>query len=137
MFRLDKVAPKLGIPMDERASERMVADLEISAKAERRTLRVQLVKLSADGCMIDTEGKALPRTGSAIEIYLPSIGAVAGNLAWNRDGYAGVRFEKRLHNAVVKQIGFAPRRNTERAFLDQFGRPVRPPDPRLNVDKDI
>jgi len=115
----------------------MVADLEIVAKAGRRTLRVQLSNLSADGCMLDAQGETLPRIGSAIEIHLNSIGAVAGKLTWNRGGYAGVRFETRLHEAVVKQIGFAPRSNIDQILLDQFGRPARPPDPRLKLIKDI
>jgi len=121
--------------MDERATDRVVSDLETIATSRARSFRVHLTNLSADGCMVDAQGESLPRIGSAIEIHLSPVGGVSGKLVWNRGGYGGIRFEAPLHDAVVKLIGFRPPLDVDRAFMDQFGRPARRPDARLTLKR--
>jgi len=113
--------------MDERASERVVADLTVAGRTGAQSFSVVIGNLSATGCMVDAGDEALPYVGSPIEIQLPHIGSVSGVIVWTRSGYCGIQFDERLHQAVVRQIGFKALQDNPEPFRDQFGRPVKPP----------
>jgi len=90
--------------MDERASEKAVADRQIIATARFKALGLNLSNFPTDGGMIGVDRQALPRIGPAIEIESPSLGAISGKLVWHNGGHRGSRLHALLHDAVVKQI---------------------------------
>ena len=110
--------------MDDRSSKRVVVDLELEACVDSRVARVLVYDLSIDGCMIEARTGQLPVAGCAIELSLPHVGLTTGTLAWTQGRYGGVFFTRRLHQAVVDDLGFKPTPDRGHRLQDQFGRPV-------------
>lgn len=71
--------------------------------------------------MIEADRASL-KPDDIVAFILPGNHPVSGKVAWLRDSCAGIVFEKPLHDAIVKHIGFRPRAEPHEVFKDQFGR---------------
>lgn len=112
--------------MDERASNRVVVDLELDANVAGQSVRVLVYDLSMDGCMIDTGGEQLPDRNAAVDLSFPHDLLITGTLAWAHGGVGGIKFKERLHQAVVEHLGFKPKSEFVQEFPDRFERPLSP-----------
>lgn len=101
--------------MDERASKRVVVDLELDGVLNAQELRVWVYDLSTDGCMVQTDGEPLPAEGQPIHLAFPLGRRVSGMLVWAKGTIAGVQFTETLDQAAVAWLGFKPRPSTIRA----------------------
>ena len=114
--------------MDERASKRVVVDVEIDAQIGDRLCRAFVYDLSCDGCSIEILDGELRRDDRVI-LNFPSAMRVSGRLAWLIGLNAGVQFSERIAAAAVERLSFRVQRHIpEVRPQDQFGRPV--PRPR-------
>ena len=116
--------------MDERASKRVVVDVEIDAQIGDRLCRAFVYDLSCDGCSLELLSGGALRRGDLIVLSFPSAGRVAGRLIWQIRLNGGGQLSERIDPAAVEQLSFKPTLSVsadERLF-DRFGRPV--PRPR-------
>jgi len=95
--------------MDERASKRVIVDLEVEGILNHRSLQVWVYDLSANGCMLQAAGDPLPAEGQPIRLVFPGRRTVSGKLAWANGNVSGVQFTDALDEGVVAQLGFRPR----------------------------
>jgi hypothetical protein len=119
--------------MDERASRRVVVDLQVGAKVNGRLLRLLAYDLSMDGCMVDTCGEPLPAAGNAITIQLADALEIAGTLVWTLGRFGGVQFAQRLKHNLVEELGFKPKSEMTVTFKDRFGRSLTLPGERFRL----
>lgn len=119
--------------MDERSAKREVVDLKVAATFRGKPCRVLLYDLSMDGCMVDTGGKFALRTGDTIQLDLPHAEGTEATLLWTKGRFGGAKFSKRLHHAVVTQLGFRPFTKADTQFRDRFGRTVTMPAKRFSL----
>lgn len=101
--------------MDERASMRVVVDLELDGVLNARELKVWVYDLSAQGCMVQTDGDPLPAEGQPIHLAFPLDRRVSGKLVWAKGTVAGVQFTDALDQGTVARLGFKPPRAAFRA----------------------
>lgn len=119
--------------VDERTSKREVVDMEVIGTSNGKACVALLYDLSMDGCMIDTGGRFALRAGDTIQLELPHAGTTEAALIWTKGRYGGAKFVRRLHQAVVTQLGFRPCSQLDTKFRDQFGRPVTRPGQRFSL----
>jgi hypothetical protein len=119
--------------MDERNAPRQVVDLKVSGTFRGEPCCVSLYDLSMDGCMVDTGGRLALRAGDTMQLDLPHAGATEATFLWTQGKVAGAKFSKRLHQAVVTQLGFRPSSKVETEFRDGFGRIVTLPGKRFSL----
>lgn len=109
--------------MDERNYDRLVVDKEIECFFGERRDFVLLYDLSAGGSMIEAPKSGI-KGGDSIHLKLNDFIEISGRVVWEKDGYAGVRFDHALHEAAVKFLGFSPTTTTFEQMepRDRFGR---------------
>ena len=116
--------------MDGRAHRRVVVDREIECRIDDRKEQVFLYDLSISGCMIEISQGQLT-IGDSVVVKLTHFVQAHGQVVWQIEQNAGVRFEAPLPDLLVERLGFQP--NTTRfedlAPRDRFGRllPSLPP----------
>ena len=109
--------------MDERISKRVAVDKQIECRVHGNTDRVLLYNLSVGGCMIEASTGFVSQ-GDIVVLKLSESHVVGGEVVWQHDVNAGIRFEESLHAAIVEFLGFKP---TAQSFdhdwpRDRFGR---------------
>jgi hypothetical protein len=119
--------------MEERSTERVLVDLVVEASSLGKPLRVFMYDLSMDGCMIEACLDGLPRPETPINVYIPHANVTRGTLVWADGHIGGVRFNERMHEAVVLHLGFKSRLEEREGFRDRFGRPVSLRGERFNL----
>lgn len=89
---------------------------------------VRVRNLSPGGAFLD--GDEIPPVGSSVRLVRGSL-AVSGNVAWQSDNHAGLRFAKEIDvGAWVKRVGHPGQRRVDGAIsaLRQQQRPTADPD---------
>jgi len=111
--------------MDERNFERVVVERQIECRTRRGVKRAILYNLSVDGCMIEVEAGSVARE-EEIFVALGNLIRARGRVVWQSGLNAGVQFSERLHEAVVRYLGFKPSRERfdEIQPRDRFGQPL-------------
>jgi hypothetical protein len=114
--------------VDERASKRVVVDVEIDAQIGDRLCRAFVYDLSCDGCSIEIlDGETASRRSRHPQLPHRHARLRPARLAIGLN--AGVQFSERIAAAVVERLSFKAQRYVpEVRPQDQFGRPV--PRPR-------
>jgi len=117
--------------LDERATRRVVVDVEVEARFDDHPCRVFVTDLSAGGCMIEMRsGDIIP--GDRLVLHFERLLDVAGRMVWMRGGIGGVQFNEHLHDAVVDRLGFFRRSDDSddpAQLYDSFGRALPVPRP--------
>lgn len=103
-------------------------------------LPVRVRNLSPGGAFVD--GAGLPPRGTNVRLVRGSLG-VAGEVAWQDDGHAGLRFAKAIEVAAwVKRVGHNGQHRVDHALdaLRHHQRPTASADPpsltRISADLD-
>lgn len=109
--------------MKSRASERVVADREVTCRFGGRKSIVLMYDLSVDGCMIDATDLEVT-AGDPILLDLLDERSTSGEVVWQKAGCAGIRFAEPLHPVLVQYLGFRQPAEPFQAKLprDRFGR---------------
>ena len=115
--------------MDERASKRVVVDIEVEAQIGGKPCRAFVYDLSCDGCSLELLDGGELRRGDLVVLSFPSAGRVAGRLIWQIRLNGGVQFWERIDPAAVEQLSFKPNLTelADNRFFDRFGRPISRP----------
>ena len=116
--------------MDGRAHKRVVVDREIECHIDDRMELVFLYDLSISGCMIEISQGQL-HIGDCVQVKLTHFIKAHGEVVWQIEQNAGVRFREPLPELLVERMGFQPTttRFEDIAPRDRFGRllPSLPP----------
>jgi hypothetical protein len=86
-------------PEERRSSGRRTLRLQLPAVAGPDASGALVYNLSERGLLLETA--ATLRQGDLIIVELPEAGAVAAEVIWARDGFAGCEFATRLTTAAV------------------------------------
>lgn len=111
----------LAIP--ERASARVVTDIEVVLHSSGMSCQANIYNISADGCMIECAELQLFEE-DVLSLSIPDILPLDGIVVWQNSHYAGVRFGTPLCIGTVSALGFKePAPSFDRSLpRDRFGR---------------
>ena len=68
-----------------------------------RTAEARILDISAGRCKIETRERPM-ETNATMLVRLPGLEGLAATIRWFKDGKLGMRFERRLHPAVVDHL---------------------------------
>ena len=109
--------------MDGRAHRRFIVDREIDCLIGDRKEQVFLYDLSISGCMIEiSQGQF--HIGDSVMVKLTHFVEARGEVVWQFEQNAGVRFGEPLPDLLVERLGFRPNmaRFEDITPRDRFGR---------------
>lgn len=112
--------------MSRREHERLDSDRHVECRVEGRSFRAVLYNVSISGCMIEMPLNRLSE-GDWVHIKADGNIRMSGTVMWHDERNAGIRFEKPLHEAVVRFLGYDPAKGEPVLPTDRFGRAL----PRL------
>lgn len=94
--------------MNKRAGERLVINRSVSSRGFSGDEQIVIFNLSTSGCMVS---RPLGRWSLGETLLISLIGRVeiAGEIVWEREPYAGVRFTSELPERIVAFLGFKNR----------------------------
>lgn len=115
--------------MEHRKVGRIATADEILFSVDSVVMRGTMTDLSAEGCRISDAGVG-DMTGAPVEVTLIQGVAIAGTIAWQKDGYIGVDFNTPLLESTVKYFRLGEGGGaTCGPPTDGFGRPLPPLTP--------
>lgn len=91
--------------MDERRTQRVVSDAEVTCRFDGMAHRLSLYDLSAHGCMM-TAPIGLPVTGCCIVVEFADDMAASAEVVWQRGNSIGVVFAAPLPHRLVEDFAF-------------------------------
>lgn len=93
--------------MEKRTSKRQPSAEVVAASFGTFDVELPVVDLSADGCQLEVSGTVL-RPGYAIALFFAPGLVTTGTVVWQRGFHAGVKFQRKLRQAVVDQLALEP-----------------------------
>ena len=107
----------------ERATDRVVTDLDIGIQLNGQLANAVMYNLSAGGCMLECDC-TIPFQGDRLNLLLADRQAIRGTIAWQVEHFCGVSFDDLLDTAIVLSLGFQEPgdRFAESLPRDRFGR---------------
>lgn len=85
-------------PEEQRLSNRRTLRLEVPLAGGSET-NALIYNLSTQGLLLETAAPL--QIGDYLAVKLPEAGAVAAEVIWVRDGFAGCQFDRPLSNAAI------------------------------------
>ena len=108
--------------MERRRHARAILAKEVAARVGRWRCELFVRNLSSHGCSLETPFR-LAADQVVMFKFLGQI-LVSGEIMWQHERTAGVRFVEPLHEAIVAHITHQRRPSAAVMLQDRFGRPV-------------
>ena len=110
--------------MDERSNQRVATGTTVECSIQNRTILARIWDLSMCGCKLHVFDAAL-KEGDRLAIAFEMGIVASGSVAWQKMGYAGIRFDIPLHEAVVRHLDVAKYVNAPWFELPNLPHPLR------------
>ena len=83
-----------------RTSVRKLLDLLVQGRMRSRSVYVEVIDVSEGGCKI--KGRhGFAEAGEAVVLKIDGVRTPLGKIVWVEDEYAGLKFEGKMHPAIV------------------------------------
>ncbi|NBS22709.1 MAG: PilZ domain-containing protein [Altererythrobacter sp.] len=83
-----------------RTSVRKPLDLLVQGRMRSRSVYVEVIDVSEGGCKI--KGRhGFAEAGEAVVLKIDGVRTLLGKIVWVEDEYAGLKFEGKMHPAIV------------------------------------
>ncbi len=109
--------------MNRRENRRLDSDRMVECRTDGRTFKAVLYNVSTTGCMIEM---SFCQVAEGDRLFIKADGNIrmGGMIVWLDGKNAGIRFDEKLHEAVVRFLGYDPASNVLMLPTDRFGRPL-------------